>query len=304
MRGFFVVRGGCRDPVGGWSFTVDQGGFSSPCLGVGVTGPGRSATIASIVSAHQRIIDEATLTVASIDEVSRDGLLAVLREFHFARITGLVSPEEVDRSRQLMAARFNPDDDRPTTGEHHTEVKDNFQKLSIGRARHGGIDRPRFMRCFYLPMWAEDIFGLREIFRKVARVRNILGNRALDFAVDREEDGMWTASRVHHFPHGGGFMVAHRDTVLPQVYKDGGLGEFFQPLILLSQKGEDFQIGGGFVDLRGERILYEDHAGKGDIVIYDTSTDHGVEDIDPDRPFRQDSLAGRMSGLVTLFKCL
>ncbi len=253
---------------------------------------------------HRRILDEATLDASSIKDLDRDALMARLNEFHLLRIRNLVSKDEVAAARARMQRNFDVGADRATTGESASEVRRNFQKWSIGRARHGGVDRPRFMRCFYLPMWDEDVFGMREIFRKVAQVRNLLGDHPIDYAIDDPSERAWTASRIHHFPAGGGFMVDHRDTVLPSVYEQNGLGGFFQPLVLLSQKGVDFEVGGGFAMVGDERISYEDHCQAGDIVIYDTTTVHGVDDVDPHVPFRQDSLAGRLSGLVTIFKKL
>jgi len=253
---------------------------------------------------HHRLVKKATIAVNGVQDLERDQLVGVLKEFNFARVTGLVNPADVDRSRELMKRHFRVENDRATTGEHHSEVKDNFQKISMGRAQHGGVDRPRFMRCFYNPLWADDIFGMRENFRKVARLRNILGGRDLDFAIDEEEGGMWTAARIHQFPAGGGFMVAHRDTVLPKIYDDKGLGEFFQPVLLVTQKGVDFETGGGFAEVAGERVAYEDYAHKGDVVIYDVSTVHGVDDVDTHKPYRQGTLDGRMSALVTLYKSM
>lgn len=253
---------------------------------------------------HRRILEDATLEVSSIKDLDRGELVARLETFHLARIRNLVSRDEVDHARSLMHQNFRAANDHATTGEQASDVRRNFQKLSIGRARHGGVDRPRFMRCFYLPMWDEDVFGTREIFRKVAQVRNLLSGHDLDHAIDDPDQIAWTASRIHHFPAGGGFMVDHRDTVLPALYAENGLGSFYQPLVLLTQKGVDFERGGGFAMVGDERISYEDYSEQGDIVIYDTSTVHGVDDVDPQLPFRQDSLAGRMSGLVTLFKKL
>lgn len=253
---------------------------------------------------HRRIVEHATIHATRVEDIDRDKLVALLKEHNFARVTGLVSPESTDRSRELMKKWFKVENDRPTTGEKPADVRDNFQKLSIGCAKHGGVNRPRFMRCFYNPLWADDIFEMRENFRRVAQLRNLLGKRPLNFATDTDENGMWTAARIHLFPTGGGFMVGHRDTVLPAIYADEQLGDFFQPVLLLTQKGEHFDEGGGFVDFGKERILYEDFSKKGDVVIYDTTTVHGVEDIDVRKPYRQNSLDGRMSALVTLYKAL
>jgi len=253
---------------------------------------------------NAQMVEEATFEITSLKDLDGSEVKECLETLHFARIRGLISADEIDHAMTRIGAFFSPENDRATTGEAADEVRGNFQKLSIGRANHGGVDRPRFMRCFYSPLWNEDALGMHGPFRQAAGVRNWLSGKELDYAIDDPNGAAWTAARIHHFPAGGGFMVDHQDTVLPALYKDNSLGAFFQPLIVMSQKGVDFHEGGGFAMVAGERIQYEDYCEKGDIVIYDTSTVHGVDDIDPRAPYRQDSLAGRMSGLVTLYKTL
>ena len=53
-----------------------------------------------------------------------------------------------------------------------------------------------------------------------------------------------------------------------------------------------------------ERLYYEQFCELGDVLIYDTRVLHGVTEIDLRRPFRQDSLAGRLAGFVTLYRDL
>ena len=250
------------------------------------------------------LIETATLTAARPEDIDRGALLDLLGQHTFARVRGVVLPDEIAAGLRKLEERFSVADDAPVTGEAASAVYDNFQKLSIGSARHGGVDRPRFMRTIYNPIWSDDIYGLRSAFVRLAKVRNLLAGQPIDFAIHEAEGGMWTAARMHHFPRGGGFMVGHRDTVLPAMYKTQGLDTYFQLLLIMSKKGRDFQTGGGFVELGGERVIYEDYCEPGDIVIYDATTMHGVADIDVQEPFRQDSLAGRYSGLVTLFKDL
>ena len=250
-------------------------------------------------------INSATISVDAVEQLSRMELLAIIKEYKFCRITGLLDAKQIKRSRKLLEEQFCLSNDNPVYGDTPQDVKSNFQKLSIGRARHGGVDRPRFMRVFYNPIWAEDIYQLRNIFIRIAQVRNILGDLHRDFAITEVENGMWTAARVHLFPAGGGFMTEHKDTVLPSVLKKSGIaGGYYQPVALLTQKGVDYHKGGGTLELEGKIIEYEDYTTLGDIIIYDATTCHGVSDIDPDLPFRQNSLRGRMSGLVTLYKNL
>lgn len=253
----------------------------------------------------KEFIDSATICVDTVGGVKRSDILSILRDCRFCRISGLLSPDSIRRSRELLSQYFDPENDHPVYGDTPDDVQDNFQKLSIGRARHGGVDRPRFMRVFYNPIWADNIYELRDTFTRIAQVRNILADLPRDFAIDKVEGGMWTASRVHLFPTGGGFMVTHKDTVLPAVLEQNGFdGGYFQPLALFSQKGVDYKKGGGTIEVQGEIIEYEDYTKLGDIIVYDATTSHGVNDIDPDLPFKQHSLAGRMSALVTLYKDL
>ncbi|NKC00890.1 MAG: hypothetical protein GKR90_20670 [Pseudomonadales bacterium] len=257
------------------------------------------------MSELSHIIAEATVRVESIEDFCLETVAPILKQWDFCRITGLVTEEQAKQSLDAVAATFSDIVDHPVTGEAASDVMTNFQKMSIGRARHGGVDRPRFMRTLYNPVWCDDIYKMRDNFTALAQVRNILSGMPRDFAIARVEDDVWTAARIHHFPSGGGFMVDHKDTVLPKMLKENDFsGEYYQLLLLLSQKGEDFETGGGTVELNGEMIEYEDYTLRGDILVYNGSTVHGVNDIDPHLRYVQSSPAGRYSALATLFKKL
>ena len=74
----------------------------------------------------------------------------------------------------------------------------------------------------------------------------------------------------------------------------------------MSKKGNgndcDFETGGGFFEVDGERFYYESECELGDIIIYSGLTVHGVEDIDLAKPFDSTSAEGRFAGFVTLYK--
>jgi hypothetical protein len=135
-------------------------------------------------------------------------------------------------------------------------------------------------------------------------VRNVIAGLPEDFALSKiETNGLWTAARIHQYPVGGGFFRGHTDYVASDV---AGKAEtdFFQVVLLMTQKGRDFRTGGAFVDIGEERIILEDHFGPGDILIYDGRTNHGVEDIDPHLPLDLDTFNGRVAAFVTLFKAM
>jgi len=252
-------------------------------------------------ASHEAIVARATIEVKRVADVDRDALLAVVERHGFARVTGLVGRDEMRACVAKMKERFDPALDRATTGEKPDEVRRHFQKWSIGRGPHGQTNRPRMMRTFYDPLWEEDVYGLHSAFRRQCGLRNLLGRLPDGYAIDAPADGLFTASRIHHYPSGGGFMVGHVDSIIPAVYAGADL-DFHHTLLLITEKGEDFETGGGFIETGGEHIVYEDHCHAGDVIVYDHRLVHGVDDVDPTVPFRQASLAGRMSGFVSFYR--
>jgi hypothetical protein len=92
--------------------------------------------------------------------------------------------------------------------------------------------------------------------------------------------------------------------VVPRVHKEAGLGHFYQIIIVLSQHGEHYKKGGGVLELDGERFAFEEYSQLGDIVIYNSRSIHGVEDIDPHEVYSPEQPRGRLAGFVTLYRDL
>jgi len=194
-------------------------------------------------------------------------------------------------------------EDLPSIGENPKKVN-GFMMKFISRIR--SINPPGVTsvvkRTIYNPLNRKDLWGFHIPFIKLAKVRNVLMEKPIDYAILKSEDNLWTAARIHHFPTGAGFMFPHKDTELPKVIK--GLGKYYQILMLMTKKGRDFETGGGSVMYKKKMIEYEDMTKVGDILIYDSRTIHGVNTIDPHKKFIQRSGNGRYSGLVTLYKKL
>jgi hypothetical protein len=229
-----------------------------------------------------------------------------LKKYSFAVIRGLIEPKIIIDAKNKLIRKYNPANVSPATGETPKELMSNFQKLSIGGAEHSGVYRPRCMRTFYNPIWEEDIYGLRSSFIKASKLRNLIYGFDLNYAIGNVEDGFWTASRIHNYPAGGGFLVSHIDDIVPVVQKSEGIERYYQPVIIMSKKGTsddcDFSTGGGFFEVDNKRIFYEEYCELGDIVIYSGATVHGVEDIDLHKTFDTTKTDGRFAGFVTLYK--
>jgi len=258
---------------------------------------------------HRELLDAATVVAKRVEDIDRDELVAKLDAFGTIVVRGLITPEQVVAAKKRVRAQFTSDNDRPATGETPADLYANLQKFSVNGGDFRANAHAQCLRSFYNPIFANDVYGLREIFRSAARLRNLLSNVPLDWAVDQIQDGFWTAARLHHYPAGGGFMEGHNEIHVPKVYEEAGLSiAYFQPLIVMSRRGTgpdcDFKTGGGYFVRDDERVFYEDHCQLGDVLTYDTRVLHGVSEIDIDKRFRLDTLDGRFAAFVTLYKDL
>ena len=78
--------------------------------------------------------------------------------------------------------------------------------------------------------------------------------------------------------------------------------DYIQLVLLLTEKGEDYKIGGAFVERAdGSWIDSEENSLSGDVVVYNGSTKHGVADIDPHINFDPKSYLGRVVALATIY---
>ncbi len=248
-----------------------------------------------------KTISDATVRASTLDDVPFDTLRGLLDTHTFARVSGLFSQDEVLAARNKLKAKFDVKNDRKHDPKDAEAIRRNFQKLIVGGTR-GTNACPRFLRMFYNPTFDEDIFGMHAIFRRLIQFRNLLYKLPKDFTCDGTENGMWTASRINHYPRGGGFMAKHVDVGTATVATDMGMDRYVQLLLLLTKKGVDYHEGGAYIELGGERYMFEGECEIGDIVIYDGRVDHGVEEIDPMEPLDLGAFAGRHVALVTLFK--
>jgi len=247
--------------------------------------------------------DSNVFTPGSPEKLDLEAFHDCMERDTFACIRGIIDPADVTQAMIRLREQFSRDNDHPGRGQKPDAVRSNFQKLNIGgESKTAANDDARLFRAFYNPIWEEDIYDFRESFIKLAQVRNVLAGLPLDFAIDGIEDnGLWTAARIHQYPTGGGFFRRHTDYVVNDIAKEKGT-KFYQILLLMTSKGKHFESGGGFVDLGDDRIILEDYFVPGDILVYDGRSVHGVEDIDTHLPLDLDTFNGRVAGFVTLFK--
>lgn len=132
-----------------------------------------------------------------------------------------------------------------------------------------------FHQFVFFP-WNEDVFDLFALFRPIYYMKNLLSGLPRDrFLKPVPEHGCTARLAFQFYPRGLGGLNKHVDPVDHH--------QLTVPTMLLSQKGEDFQQGGAYVEREnGERILLDDLMGWGDVVYFNAQMCHGVERVDPD----------------------
>ena len=137
-----------------------------------------------------------------------------------------------------------------------------------------------------------------EIKDRALKFSKTWGNESKERA---EKDSFWNATRIHHYPQGGGFMSGHKDTYFPQALEQDNF--FLQMAILLSSKGVDFDEGGGYVISNdGHKVILDDQGAAGTLIMFDGRLKHGVDDIDPNRILDWRNNKGRMAIFCNLYK--
>ena len=250
----------------------------------------------------EQLLNECIVYASCIEELDIVTLQALLHKNSFACIRGLVSAEQVLLSRLKLAESFNISHDRPTVGEPPDAVQTNFQKLLIGGQNHSGNYVTRFFRTFYNPIWEKDIYSMHSVFQTLIKVRNICSGMPQDFALTTiESNGLWSATRIHQYPIGGGYFEQHKDNVLTRVARESNVN-FYQVILNMTSLGTDFEKGGGFVVLNGSKIVFERDFQIGDVIIYNEETLHGVDEIDSHKNLILDKICGRLTAFVSLYR--
>ncbi len=228
---------------------------------------------------------------------------SIMRKYKICVIRGIVNPKDLKDPMNKLKIFIKKNKDWPAIGENPKHARGYLMKF-ISRIR--SIKSPGVTtvvkRTIYNPLHKKDKWGFNKYFEKLAQVRNVLMKKHMNYAINKVQDNRWTAARIHHFPRGAGFMFPHKDTLLPKISKL--IGKYYQVLMIMTQKGKDFSLGGGTIKYKNKLIEYENFTKVGDIVIYDATTEHGVNTIDPHKAFIQRSGEGRYSGLVTLYKLI
>lgn len=234
---------------------------------------------------------------------SGDEIREVISESGAVILRGLFPREEIrDRLNQIGEALAQWTPPEPSVGATSRNVRSNYFKFSIGSHSDSQPGLARFMATFYNGLSNPDYLGMHSVFRRLIETRDLLAGRRTALLDEDLPGDSFNATRIQIYPSGGGFLAGHRDTTSDAVVKDLG-GSYLQPLLLVTEKGSDFTVGGAWIEHPDHGFLdLEAGAVSGDLLIYDGSTFHGVADIDPHLPPVLAPPMGRVAALATIYR--
>jgi hypothetical protein len=242
------------------------------------------------------------INVEKLSDIDVYAVLDDVRRDSYQVIRGLLNVEEINAGVARFKAKFNAAYDNGSLDIRPEQIMGNFQKWAAGMMSPKSTSLARLFRCFYNPLWCEDIYSLHSSFNALVELRNYLQGIDLNYAKNVEKNGLYSAVRIQNYPIGGGFMQAHTDYIGVDNLERTDVKKFVQVLLVMSEKGVDYERGGAFIERDGQRIFTEEGCRIGDVVVYDGATVHGVEDIDPHLPLKTDEVNGRIAGFATIYK--
>lgn len=234
---------------------------------------------------------------------TRNAILGMVKRNHFVVIRGLFDSNSVRSKLDSIWDYALEGSHLGSSNVSKDAIRKFSSKWSIGGESSIQADIARFMLTVYCPLIAEDRFGIHSWFKTLITVRDLCAGRDKPYFDSDLPSPFFNGSRLQIYPSGGGFMSAHKDSTAVSTFNASSDGLFLQPLLLLTQRGKDFNTGGAFyVDNVGNRHFIEEGTISGDIIVYDETIIHGVGDVDSELPLVMSSRRGRIVALTTIYK--
>jgi len=215
-----------------------------------------------------------------------------------------ISAKEI-RNEYFQIIQTNPLHSQSENFNFEDLKKNPWRKTAVGSSNGLGSNISQVLQTTYI---GETFFKkdttMSKVIKRVITLRNNLTNIDPHFGCNPQKDLYWNAIRFHHYPSGGGHMAQHHDSHFPKILANSNIS-FIQLSICLSNKGEHFFEGGGFIiNKKGEKIYVENKNSIGSLVVFDGSIDHGVQDIDKNKVLDWTSKLGRIALFSNLYQVL
>ncbi|GAA5510443.1 hypothetical protein [Novipirellula caenicola] len=194
-------------------------------------------------------------------------------------LKGVFAKEDLQRVRENTVSYIA---ENPPTNPMIEAGVTNFWRRDDNPAKSAVKRVKQFFASFY---WNDDLAGESDMMKAMSVLRNeIAGLPATYTIAGMEPDGFMTYGNVTHYPSGGGKLNKHQDPPNKQ---------FAVIIASMSKKGSDFEQGGFYVEMDGNKLDIDQHLDVGDVYLMNPNCVHGVDAIDPQKTLDWDSGSGR-----------
>ena len=230
-----------------------------------------------------------------------ENIVTQVQNDSFVVLRGLCNRESIRKKIPLINEKISKTNFLSSSGVTPEQIRSNIIKWSIGGQSQQQEGLSRFMVTCYNPLFCDDIYEMKEEFSKLIIIRDRLAGLSTIMTDELLPKPNFNGTRLQIYPKGGGFLGSHIDSRAMDSIKDLNR-PFIQIVLLITEKGVDFQKGGAFVvNKNNEYVDTEQYGLSGDILVYDGNTIHGVADIDSNIPFEKNNMLGRCVALATIY---
>lgn len=245
---------------------------------------------------------KSTLKIKNLTDSDKKQIFKFINLNGYVAVRGLFDIQEIRNGLKNFKKKFKSSLDNPSLTGKPGDIKKNFQKLCVGSASINGEKIYRLHRVIYNPFWSKNRYDLKDIFTKFAKIRNIILGLSENYCLNKIENNLWSANRILQYPVGGGHMSSHTDYILKNVSKKNNINNFYQLILLLTEKHKHYHSGGAYIMNKNKKIFIEDNAQQGDLLIYKSTIEHGVEEIDPNIKLNLKEANGRIVLMNSLYQ--
>lgn len=150
---------------------------------------------------------------------------------------------------------------------HHST---NFYRTNFEDQR--AFIKGHFHQVNFFP-WNHDEFNFYLLFKNIFHLKNSLNMTKKDKFLNGKDENFVPKISFQFYDSGAGFLERHTDPV--------GDHQSVVPILAMSLKGLDFDIGGLEAKVDEEWIIVDDHIEPGDLILIRGDLPHGVSKIDP-----------------------
>ena len=225
-----------------------------------------------------------------------------LKKYSFCVIKNFNSMKIQKNILKLIKKKFDPKKDKRITGLRKIGSSD-YQRIDLGDS----YKNIRFMRVISFSEWNKYNKTFFKLIDPIIKLRNNLSGikkegfyypdvKKIIFRKEKKGYALCDFIRMIQYPSGGGFLIRHDD--YDEQYAKGVVAALL-PVTAKKKRNkiplQSYNKGGLYFIYKNKKIIVDNYVNSGDLVLFNTKIEHGVNSIDPDKKVNFTSLNGRIT---------